>query len=99
VPICAGYAASARQIEPTCRWSVPQQPPTTVSPRQQRPQRPVLRTEFLGIAVVEFAARIELGVAATRGVGAQSADALAPVGRFVQRARRSVSGARQFLIM
>ena len=65
----------AAHIAATCRASVPQQPPIERQVRQERPQRIVCPGQLDRVALVELGGRVELGVTAGRGVGAQPPDA------------------------
>ena len=68
----------APAIAPTWRWSVPQQPPSTLSRGRRSAQRGVALAEVARIALVELGRLVELRVAARRGVRAQAADPLQP---------------------
>ena len=57
----------------TCRWSVPQQPPTTQRFGSADSQPHVVAAELLRIAGIELGCRIELRVAAPRSVGTHAA--------------------------
>ena len=73
-------------MAPTCRSSVPQQPPSTVSWREVGAQPGVPLGKVGRVALVELVRLVELGVAHGRGVRPQSADPVHP-----GVARRSVS--------
>ena len=60
------------------RWSVPQQPPSTLICGRRRTMRAVLAAQLHGVAGVQVRRLVELGVAALRRVGADAADAAEP---------------------
>ena len=66
------------QMRSMWRWSVPQQPPSTLICGRRRTMRAVLAAQLHGVAGVQVRRLVELGVAALRRVGADAADAAEP---------------------
>ena len=71
-------ALQAAQIAATCRASVPQHPPSTVTAGKPIPQTGVPGGEVGRIALVEFGGLVEFGVALRRRVRTQSDEPLQP---------------------
>ena len=79
--MAAPHHATARHARPICsmwRWSVPQQPPSTLMCGWRSRRSPVLAAQFHRIAGIEVGRLVELLVAAARGIGADAADAPRP---------------------
>ena len=80
-----------------CRWSVPQQPPTTDRFGKLRPEGEIVGRELVRIALIELFGFVQFGVAHLRRIRAEPADPLLPR-RVVLDHVREVSGCAQLIM-